>query len=277
MLGRTVLRLPIDARRIDFYRTFSNYLAQIGGTPIRRQQQHANRMSQRYNDSGRTPVDQLTDKRPAQRARAAERPSPQPEGKAGTSRQRIIAAAAELFATHGFEATSIRDIANAVEMTNAALYYHFTSKEELFAVVHEVGTRAVSETVTAAFAAFEDPWDRLEAAGGAHCAAFFNKEGSRTIVSAHYAPSLATLIPALIAQRDSYEAIFGDLVDALDLPAEIDRPLFRLHILGALNSMAIWFKRDGELSAEQMGRQIIRHLRIGLEKPAADETHNPKR
>jgi TetR/AcrR family transcriptional regulator, cholesterol catabolism regulator len=215
-------------------------------------------------------------KRPAQKARPTERPSPQPEGKAGTSRQRIIAAAAELFATHGFEATSIRDIANAVEMTNAALYYHFASKEDLYVVVHECGTRSVSETVTAAFVACDDPWDRLEAAGGAHCAAFFNNEGSRTIVSAHYAPSLATLIPALIAQRDSYEAIFTELVAALDLPAEIDRTLFRLHILGALNSMAVWFKSDGELSAEDMGRQIIRHLRIGLEKKTTVEKRNSK-
>lgn len=210
----------------------------------------------------------IVNKRPPPRARSAERPPTPAEGKAGASRQRIIAAAAELFAVHGFEATSIRDIANAVEMTNAALYYHFTSKEELFAVVHAAGTRSVSATVMAAFAAFVDPWDRLEAAGGAHCAAFFNNGGSRTIVAAHYAPSLATLIPALIAQRDSYESIFAELVAALDLPAEIDRNLFRLHILGALNSLAVWFKRDGELSAEEMGRQIIRHLRIGLEKPA---------
>jgi TetR/AcrR family transcriptional regulator, cholesterol catabolism regulator len=222
-------------------------------------------------------VDSLTlTKKSPQRARPAERPSLQPEGKAGTSRQRIIAAAAELFATHGFEATSIRDIANAVEMTNAALYYHFASKEELFAVVHETGTRSVSETVTAAFTALDDPWDRLEAAGGAHCAAFFNNEGSRTIISAHYAPSLATLIPSLIAQRDRYEAIFADLVCALDLPAEIDRTLFRLHILGALNSLAVWFKSDGELTAEQMGRQIIRHLRIGLETKTAVDRRNPR-
>ena len=198
------------------------------------------------------------------------------EGKAVASRQRIIAAAAELFATRGFEATSIRDIANAVDLTNAALYYHFASKEELFAVIHEIGTQTVSVQVRAAFDGIEDPWDRLEAAGGAHCAAFFNSEGSRTIIAAHYAPTLASVIPELIAQRDAYEAIFGDLVDALDLPGDIDRNLFRLHIMGALNSLSVWFRRDGRLSAEELGRRLIRHLRIGLEGPRWEKSRQER-
>lgn len=198
------------------------------------------------------------------------------EGKAVASRQRIIAAAAELFATRGFEATSIRDIANAVDLTNAALYYHFASKEDLFAVIHEIGTQTVSVQVRAAFEGIEDPWDRLEAAGGAHCAAFFNSEGSRTIIAAHYAPTLASVIPELIAQRDAYEAIFGDLVDALDLPSEIDRNLFRLHVMGALNSLSVWFRRDGRLSADELGRRLIRHLRIGLEGTRAEKSGQKK-
>jgi AcrR family transcriptional regulator len=53
------------------------------------------------------------------------------------TRQRILAVAIELFAAHGYAGTSIRDIAEAVGMTKAALYYHFSSKEQVLEAVTE--------------------------------------------------------------------------------------------------------------------------------------------
>jgi TetR/AcrR family transcriptional regulator, regulator of cefoperazone and chloramphenicol sensitivity len=53
------------------------------------------------------------------------------------SRQRILAAAIELFAARGYAGTSMRDIAETVGMTKAALYYHFSSKEEVLEAVTE--------------------------------------------------------------------------------------------------------------------------------------------
>ena len=47
------------------------------------------------------------------------------------TRARILDIAAELFATKGYAGTSIRDISEALGVTKAALYYHFTSKEEI--------------------------------------------------------------------------------------------------------------------------------------------------
>lgn len=47
-------------------------------------------------------------------------------------RQRILREAERLFVQHGYRGVSIRDIAQACGMTNAALYYHFSSKENLF-------------------------------------------------------------------------------------------------------------------------------------------------
>jgi AcrR family transcriptional regulator len=53
------------------------------------------------------------------------------------TRQRILDVAAHLFATRGFAGTSIRDIAEELGVTKAALYYHFPSKEVL--LQHVVG------------------------------------------------------------------------------------------------------------------------------------------
>ena len=47
-------------------------------------------------------------------------------------RDRILEVAEEMFAQQGYRAVSIRDIARACGVTNAALYYHFPSKEALF-------------------------------------------------------------------------------------------------------------------------------------------------
>jgi AcrR family transcriptional regulator len=44
---------------------------------------------------------------------------------------RILSIALELFTTHGYEGTSVGDISERLGMTKAALYYHFSSKEDI--------------------------------------------------------------------------------------------------------------------------------------------------
>jgi len=46
-------------------------------------------------------------------------------------RDEIVREAAVLFARRGFEATSIREIANAVNILSGSLYHHFGTKEEI--------------------------------------------------------------------------------------------------------------------------------------------------
>lgn len=51
------------------------------------------------------------------------------------TKQRLLAAAADLFGRKGFEATSIREITEQAEANLAAINYHFRSKQALFAAV----------------------------------------------------------------------------------------------------------------------------------------------
>jgi AcrR family transcriptional regulator len=50
---------------------------------------------------------------------------------AARTRERILEVALELFAQHGYAATSIADLAARLGTSKAALYYHFHSKEEV--------------------------------------------------------------------------------------------------------------------------------------------------
>jgi len=47
------------------------------------------------------------------------------------TRDRILEAALDLFIERGYDKTSLREVAERVGVTKAALYYHFSSKEEI--------------------------------------------------------------------------------------------------------------------------------------------------
>jgi AcrR family transcriptional regulator len=47
------------------------------------------------------------------------------------TRAKIQQVAVELFTEHGYEGTSLREIAERLDVTKAALYYHFKSKEDI--------------------------------------------------------------------------------------------------------------------------------------------------
>ena len=67
----------------------------------------------------------------------------------GGGRDVILNTSAKLFSQQGYNGVSIRDIANACGMTNAALYYHFKNKEDLFLAMlqrdHEKAIAALRE------------------------------------------------------------------------------------------------------------------------------------
>jgi len=79
------------------------------------------------------------------------------------TRQQILTQAAELFLAKGYKGVSMKELAAAVEVTSAALYYHFPKgKEELFTkmiqtVFVEKGLAGIDQTL----AATQDVRERL--------------------------------------------------------------------------------------------------------------------
>ncbi len=56
--------------------------------------------------------------------------------KAASTRERILDVALELFTEEGFDRTSLREIAEKLGLTKAALYYHFASKDAILMALH---------------------------------------------------------------------------------------------------------------------------------------------
>ncbi|MFE3637142.1 TetR/AcrR family transcriptional regulator [Streptomyces cellostaticus] len=65
----------------------------------------------------------------------------------GNTRQRIQDVALELFAEQGYEKTSLREIAERVDVTKAALYYHFKTKEEIIVSLFEDLTQPIEDLI----------------------------------------------------------------------------------------------------------------------------------
>jgi AcrR family transcriptional regulator len=71
------------------------------------------------------------------------------------TRQRILDVSAELFVDQGYDGTSLREIAERLGVTKAALYYHFASKDQIIRALLEPGNVLLTELIA-----------RLEAARG---------------------------------------------------------------------------------------------------------------
>ena len=65
----------------------------------------------------------------------------------GNTRQRILDVALELFAEHGYEKTSLREIAEHLDVTKAALYYHFKTKEDILIGIFDDFNRPIVELI----------------------------------------------------------------------------------------------------------------------------------
>lgn len=65
----------------------------------------------------------------------------------GNTRQRIQDVALELFAEQGYEKTSLREIAEHLDVTKAALYYHFKTKEEIIVSLFEDLTQPIEDLI----------------------------------------------------------------------------------------------------------------------------------
>lgn len=178
-------------------------------------------------------------------------------------REAVLAKASELFARHGFDGTSMRDIAAAVDMLPGSLYYHFSSKDDLLIDIHRRVVESMYARVEAAVAAATDPWERLERAAIAHLEGLMETGSLVTIVSPNFAADREHLNLRLKEHRNGYEAMFNALFAALDLAPGIDRRLLRLQLLGALNWVPVWFNARGPTPPAEIARSFVRAIRDG--------------
>jgi AcrR family transcriptional regulator len=77
------------------------------------------------------------------------------------TRERVIRAATELFAAHGYDGTSTEAVLQASGVSRGSLYHHFANKEALFLAVLEAMQERVAEGLAVAAADLTDAVDVL--------------------------------------------------------------------------------------------------------------------
>jgi AcrR family transcriptional regulator len=82
-------------------------------------------------------------------------------------RTRILDAARELFVAEGYEAVTMRRIADKIEYSPTAIYFHFRDKETLLREICDADFLTLAQQIGAA-AQIADPIERLRATGLAY-------------------------------------------------------------------------------------------------------------
>ena len=172
-----------------------------------------------------------------------------------TRRRAIEDAASELFRRQGYAATTVRDIARALDMQGASLYAHVASKEEvLWSIVDRVATRFER----AADAAQTDGLDAdtaLAALVRAHVAVATADVGEASVFIHEWRHLSADRRAAVLARRDAYEARFRSVIAygiATGTFALTDVTMAATFLLTALNGIPTWYRPDGPVGSAQL-------------------------
>ncbi|MDO5531470.1 TetR/AcrR family transcriptional regulator [Sutterella sp.] len=127
------------------------------------------------------------------------------------SREAILDAAEARFANSGIDGVAMREIAEDVGITKAALYYHFTSKDELWFAVCERLSADRMDRLRAAAAECPDAVARLRCVISHLVDAFFENHHLSLIIHRMLLDpdeERARRV-ALIAWKDTFEILYG--------------------------------------------------------------------
>ncbi len=79
------------------------------------------------------------------------------------TKRKIFETSMKLFAKKGYEATSIEEITATVGVAKGTLYYHFSSKEEIFNFLVEEGIKLLQNSIDIKTAKFPNYIDKIKA------------------------------------------------------------------------------------------------------------------
>lgn len=79
------------------------------------------------------------------------------------TKRKIFETSMKLFAEKGYDATSIEEITATVGVAKGTLYYHFSSKEEIFNFLIEEGMKLLQNSIDIKTAKYENYIDKIKA------------------------------------------------------------------------------------------------------------------
>jgi AcrR family transcriptional regulator len=210
---------------------------------------------------------------PARGAAPRGRHAPPLEVRQETQRQRLLDAAAAVFARSGYAEASAEAVSREAGMSKATFYEHFANKEECILALFDAAAEAVIAAMAdSAASAPEDPQARLRAGTTAFLEAVAEHP-------AHAQTLLVEIIgagPRASERRDSILSAFARVVDAENARAakrhgwpRFASPDDAFAVVGAIVELASRQLRLGEPADVRTLEPVIERLIVGTAAQAA--------
>lgn len=168
--------------------------------------------------------------------------------KSTRTRQRILDAAAQVLSRKGYAGTRLTDVAEVAGVQAPAIYYYFSSRDDLVEEVMWEGAHRVRrhvEDVLDALPEEADPCDRLLAAVDAHLRyeLHISDYTTASVRNAGQVPEELRVRPS--AEESEYSRVWLGLFRAAQtaglLREGVDINVFRLLLLGSMNWAVEWW------------------------------------
>ncbi|MFK0252912.1 TetR/AcrR family transcriptional regulator [Streptomyces sp. NPDC090445] len=203
------------------------------------------------------PTNETTNKKKTQAAASPER------------RRELLDTAAEVFAAQGYNATTVRKIADAAGMLAGSLYYHFDSKESMLDEILSTFLNELWEGYDAVLAAGLGPRETIEAL----VTESFREIDRHRAAVAIYQKEARHLTDQprfhyLAASQAKFEkAWLGTLergVAARVFRADLDIRLTYRFVRDTVWVAASWYRPGGQHSPEEIARQYLSMVLDGI-------------
>ena len=183
--------------------------------------------------------------------------------------EEIHRAIAHLFATKGFHATSMRAIAQELDMQPSSLYHYFSSKEEmLFTLMNNAMDEALEKLQKVCETDFP-PEQKLRDMLGFY-ARFFAGDQEREILLVNEIDSLQDKYrKILIEKQRSYIHLLRSILEELaghDLMKKIDPTVATFAFFGMVHYTIRWYQKDGPVNIATLSDNFVEIFTKGILK-----------
>ena len=184
----------------------------------------------------------------------------------------ICRTAAQIFRDRGYDATSVSDVARALGITKAGLYYYFESKETLLLEITNYGLDRVRDEVIVPVRAIRDPEERLRQLLLRHARIATDGHGA----VAHLTDEIRALPPSMRRKVEQRMRIYFDLIRSTlsELKhsgrlRDVDVTVATFSLLGMILWLPRWFRQNGRLTQEEAAHELASLALSGVVRPSA--------
>lgn len=195
--------------------------------------------------------------------------TPEPEEAAPRRRREheVTRAAIDVFWQKGYPAASVADVAERVGMLKGSLYYYIDSKEDLLDRIFSESNHQAVAIVAEVAALDSSSLERLRAYVQRYVLWYLTNVEQVSLYFSEWRHLTGERRQRALDQRETFERFVRGLIEGAkedgDVAAELDTRTALFFLLGAMNAVSTWYRRDGELTAEQIAEEYA-GLAIGM-------------